>query len=64
MGAPVDTNNKNAKPPLTVSPMRAHDVPCYSTETLFRGDVEILLDHGGVEYRLRVTRSGRLILTK
>ncbi|MGE5319837.1 MAG: hemin uptake protein HemP [Hyphomicrobiaceae bacterium] len=34
------------------------------TESLFRGGQEILIDHSGEIYRLRVTRNGKLILTK
>lgn len=34
-----------------------------STE-LLRGAVEVLIDHGGETYRLRLTRSGKLILQK
>jgi len=35
-----------------------------STEQLFGGDQEVALDHGGTMYRLRITRQGKLILTK
>jgi len=34
-----------------------------STE-LLQGAVEVLIDHGGETYRLRLTRSGKLILQK
>ncbi len=33
-------------------------------EHLFRGSQEILIAHNGETYRLRITRSGKLILTK
>jgi hemin uptake protein HemP len=34
------------------------------TETLFAGRSEIRVLHRGQEYRLRITRQGKLILTK
>lgn len=33
------------------------------SEDLLEGAVEILIDHRGREYRLRVTQNGKLILT-
>jgi hemin uptake protein HemP len=35
-----------------------------SVADLLAGDREIILEHGGAEYHLRVTSNGRLILTK
>ena len=35
-----------------------------SSRDLFRGGREILILHGGHEYRLRITRADKLILTK
>ena len=34
------------------------------TEELLRGEPEILIHHAGLIYRLRVTKAGKLILTK
>ncbi|MCB1736991.1 MAG: hemin uptake protein HemP [Gammaproteobacteria bacterium] len=34
------------------------------SKTLFRGTREICIQHAGHQYRLRITRSGKLILTK
>jgi hemin uptake protein HemP len=31
---------------------------------LFRGDREVVIVHGKEQYRLRITRAGKLILTK
>ncbi|MBI2883877.1 MAG: hemin uptake protein HemP [Candidatus Methylomirabilis oxyfera] len=31
---------------------------------LFQGDQELIIVHGGEEYLLRITRNGKLILTK
>jgi hemin uptake protein HemP len=36
----------------------------YAVTELLRGEREAVLEHGGAEYRLRVTSKGRLILTK
>lgn len=33
-------------------------------ELLFRGRHEVLIRHNGEHYRLRITKSGKLILTK
>ena len=33
------------------------------SEELLRGGVELLIEHQGREYRLRVTQNGKLILT-
>jgi hemin uptake protein HemP len=49
-----------ARPPTT-------DLPAsrtLSTDELFRGATELRIVHGREEYRLRVTRQGKLILTK
>lgn len=34
------------------------------TEELLRGEPEILIHHAGLVYHLRVTKAGKLILTK
>ena len=36
----------------------------YNSNDLFKGQSEILIEHQGAEYRLRITRSGGLILNK
>lgn len=36
----------------------------YTSSDLFRGQSEILIEHQGAEYKLRITRSGGLILNK
>ena len=35
-----------------------------SSAALLEGDKELVIDHGGVRYRLRCTSNGKLILTK
>ncbi len=34
------------------------------TDFLFQGKQEILISHNGEHYRLRITKNGKLILTK
>ncbi len=36
----------------------------YASQALFHDAREILIDHAGHEYRLRITRHDKLILTK
>ena len=33
-------------------------------DVLFRGHYEIVISHNGAHYRLRITKNGKLILTK
>jgi hemin uptake protein HemP len=38
--------------------------PALHSDDLFRGTHEIVIVHGTEQYRLRITRAGKLILTK
>jgi hemin uptake protein HemP len=58
---------------LSVSAARAPSVktaplgpalPCVRSEDLLGKDREIMIEHAGVYYRLRLTRANKLILTK
>lgn len=56
-------------PPLTPdtpsTPGRKPAAPgIIPTDALFRGNQEILISHNGEHYRLRITKNGKLILTK
>jgi hemin uptake protein HemP len=42
----------------------ARPVRTVSSETLFAGEGELVIVHRGDPYRLRITRQGKLILTK
>jgi hemin uptake protein HemP len=56
-----------SQPPLShpVSPGQPPSLPSnIQGEQLFKGRQEILIDHNGDTYRLRITRNGKLILTK
>jgi hemin uptake protein HemP len=53
-----------AHPPAGAGAETATDRPVLSSATLFRGTREVVIRHGAVEYRLRITRTDKLILTK
>lgn len=38
--------------------------PSMSSSALFKGARELMIEHQGVYYTLRITRNGKLILTK
>jgi hemin uptake protein HemP len=63
------TNSISDLPPpkerelLRLTP-KAQPASHYTSNDLFKGQSEILIEHQGAEYRLRITRSGGLILTK
>jgi hemin uptake protein HemP len=42
----------------------ASETPRFLVRTLLQGRREVILEHNGQDYRLRVTASGKLILTK
>jgi|WetSurMetagenome_2_1015567.scaffolds.fasta_scaffold263007_2 hemin uptake protein HemP len=46
------------------SPPRESEPPSYASQQLFKGQKEILIAHQGASYRLRITRTGGLILNK
>ena len=39
-------------------------LPEYDTQTLFAGKREIVIRHGGADYRMKITKQGKLILNK
>jgi hemin uptake protein HemP len=49
---------------LAPPPRRAGEVRRVKVSELLAGEREAILEHGGQEYRLRITASGKLILTK
>ena len=44
--------------------LRGQTVRIVRSEELLQGQVEVLISHGAETYRLRLTRSGKLILQK
>lgn len=51
------------RPTLGLTP-KTQPASHYTSNDLFKGQSEILIEHQGAEYRLRITRSGGLILNK
>lgn len=39
-------------------------LPEYDTSTLFAGRREIVIRHAGADYRMKITKQGKLILNK
>jgi hemin uptake protein HemP len=52
------------EPKNTAELRDAFEAKRLNTETLFGGQNEIFIVHHDVEYRLRITRNDKLILTK
>jgi hemin uptake protein HemP len=48
----------------TASDKRTGMLPRLYSKTLFNEAREVVIEHEGEEYRLRLTRQGKLILTK
>jgi len=51
---------RNAEP----KPARVRVMPVINSDELFKGTREVKLFHGCEEYRLRITKNQKLILTK
>jgi hemin uptake protein HemP len=45
-------------------PMPAQSKPRVQATALLQGHREVIIEHGNEEYRLRLTRQGKLLLTK
>lgn len=64
-----DTDAMQATPPSSIRPpvepgIRTFPSGAIPTDFLFQGSQEILIAHNGEHYRLRITKNGKLILTK
>lgn len=67
LNAPQDTTNAHESASIRqpVEPgSRALPSGSFSTALLFQGSQEIQISHNGENYRLRITKNGKLILTK
>jgi len=53
-----------ACPPEACSPAATTGIGVIESADLFKGATEVRVRHRGDEYRLRITRQGKLILTK
>jgi len=45
-------------------PQQQHSIRTLDSAALFAGRTEIVIDHDGALYRLKITRQGKLILNK
>lgn len=59
----MQTIPTSIRPPVEPG-MRTLPSGAIPTDFLFQGNQEILIAHNGEHYRLRITRNGKLILTK
>jgi hemin uptake protein HemP len=64
-----DMHSLHAAQPSSIRPpvepgMRTFPSGAIPTDFLFQGAQEILISHNGEHYRLRITKNGKLILTK
>lgn len=57
---PPPSPERPIRPPQRALPPKRR----VSAEALFAGAREVIIEHGGIEYRLRLTRADKLILTK
>mgnify|MGYP001395573999 CR=1 FL=1 len=56
--------NHDKEPADTGSKTGTRRSPVLESETLFQGRSEIIIRHQGAEYRMKITRQGKLILNK
>lgn len=63
-GMPESMNQPTAEPPAESESIRPRPQRMVRSEELLQGQSELLIQHGQEVYRLRLTRSGKLILGK
>lgn len=61
---PVVSNERQERVQSDGSPPNTVERRVIASTELLQGAVEVLIDHSGEIYRLRLTRSGKLILQK
>jgi hemin uptake protein HemP len=59
----LNTSASTANPGMDRTP-RASATPRIDSRRLMAGENELVIEHAGQEYRLRLTRNDKLILTK
>jgi hemin uptake protein HemP len=59
----MESRNRPSNATGTIPEPRARTIPRVSSEELMHHQSELIIEHDGREYRLRVTHSGKLILT-
>ena len=59
------SNSAHAQSPMSnEDAQRGQTTELVPADRLFQGSQEILIGHNGETYRLRITKNGKLILTK
>ncbi|QDT96216.1 hypothetical protein V144x_16690 [Gimesia aquarii] len=58
-----EQNNLNHDAPAPNEDFHS-DADVISSETILKGNQEVLIQHGEIVYRLRITQNGKLILCK
>ncbi|MBI3371870.1 MAG: hemin uptake protein HemP [Betaproteobacteria bacterium] len=59
----LQLDNEHKQPSHVISAARSVRPPRISSQALLGSCGELVVQHGGREYRLRLTRNGKLILT-
>ena len=59
-----DPHDKSSEEPASPAEPQSEPAPVIRSEELLRGTREVLIQHAGELYRLRLTRNGKLILQK
>ena len=65
--SPKQTSGRSSLHATKLSRPGAADAPTkrrLSSDELLTGKKELVIEHGGDEYRLRITNNGKLLLTK
>jgi len=60
----MELSSQSAATAATTASRNGAEIPIADSATLLRGHRELLISHGSQTYRLRITASGKLILTK
>lgn len=60
----MSTPRPDSKVKLVMSEKKVDGLLRWTSKVLFEGAREIIIEHAGVEYRLRLTSQDKLILTK
>lgn len=58
------TNQHTAKQTLADSDLMVNGMPVVKSEVIFRSQQQCVIEHAGEQYTLRITKHGKLILTK
>lgn len=64
MNAPRPTRMPSNTKPVAPAETQRQNIMHYKSRTLLNGNDRLWIEHNGERYTLRVTRQGKLILTK